>query len=295
MAFRVQLLALTKLVLPKHLPRMLLRAVSWLFLAAWLADAGQPSLRSTSLESKKVRIAELKAEIAHEKAELSKVNADLAARHAVEEAPSINAEALAINAEAAEVAKSVKDTEQQDVLRASQRARHDARSRTAKRLLARFRAAADKAVQATRKAQRGLHRAEAGAPTSSSMEETGAGQSARLKALQKEASKERAELQDLQQKLARSKAAIEKVKMATSDVKRTTARVTGQSSKELLSTDRSIELAKLQQLVRQLKSDKAEENVAEAQEHRAHEAVINDMKELEVLEKKLQEDGKKMQ
>ena len=153
----------------------------------------------------------------------------------------ITVEAANIKREASEVASSVMDVEARDALRVAEKEAHlrDLRDRvsSAKRLIAKIKLAADKAVQAERIAkihseqneqtQIGSIGEEPGDSTVGSFRTLAKiqqlskrrAQNDRLKALKEEEEKDTAELHRLKAKLARASAAIEQVKAATAEVR----------------------------------------------------------------------------
>ena len=153
----------------------------------------------------------------------------------------ITVEAANIKREASEVASSVMDVEARDTLRVAEKEAHlrDLRDRvsSAKRLIAKIKLAADKAVQAERIAK--IHseqneQTQLGSigeePGDSTVGSSGTlakiqqlskrrAQNDRLKALKEEEEKDTAELHRLKAKLARASTAIEQVKAATAEVR----------------------------------------------------------------------------
>ena len=234
----------------------------------------------------------------------------------------ISVAAANIKKEATEVAASVMDVEKRDALQVAEKQAHirDLQDRVsaAKRLIAKIKLAADKAVQAQKAKHSGLKELGEGETvqndsTLAKIQQLSRMQARndRLKELKEEEEKYRAELHQLKSKLARASTAIEKVKAATAEVRHlsqmaeasdsvssapstkdapirpaSTASTGDQPRVETPKTASKLQVSRreLQQMVLKLQADKELEATAKANEENAHRAVLTDLHRLEQME-----------
>lgn len=233
----------------------------------------------------------------------------------------ISVAAANIKKEATEVAASVMDVEKRDALQVAEKQAHirDLQDRVsaAKRLIAKIKLAADKAVQAQKATHSGLKElgeediVQSGS-TLAKIQQLSRKQARndRLKELKEEEEKYRAELHQLKTKLARASTAIEKVKAATAEVRHLSRMAEASESvssapstkdapirpPSAVSTDVhrvavpktaskvQVSRRELQQMVLKLEADKELEATAKANEENAHRAVLTDLHRLEQME-----------
>lgn len=233
----------------------------------------------------------------------------------------ISVAAANIRKEATEVAASVLDVEKRDALQVAEKQAHirDLQDRVsaAKRLIAKIKLAADKAVQAEKAKHSGLKELGEGETVQSDgtlakIQQLSRMQARndRLKELKEEEEKYRAELHQLQSKLARASTAIEKVKAATAEVRHlsqmakasdsvssppkftkdaptrpiASAASTADVASKKQASKLQVSRKELQQMVLKLQADKELEATAKANEENAHRAVLTDLHRLEQME-----------